>query len=1001
MSQADPSPPTDPSASATTDLPLDPNRIAREQLEVLAEASLILGASLDYATTLRSLGQFLVPRLADVCVIDLVNVRGIYKRVSITADQPDRQHAMEQLARHFPPDPKHGASRRVMETGKSQIIQHLDEASRARVADSDFHRSLLNASGVHSVMIVPLIVRGQVIGAISLGMADSARSYTTNDLPLVEAIARRAALAVDNARLYRRARKANRHRKRAVKRMRAISDALPLLIAYIDRDGFYRFNNKTYEKWFNLPVSALTGQNTQAMLWGDSVPFERIRPYVEGALAGRPVQFIEDFTYPDGITRTVEGRYIPDVAPDGEVRGFFAMINDISALLKAEEQARLFADVAANIPVGLVIWRLEDDNDPTSLRLIAANPAAIRLAVADLSMIGKKMVEIEPLTHETGRTEIYADVVRNQRMIEIGEVRFPKTESTEEHIYHATAFPLPGRALGLVFDDITERKRIQDHAAMYGDVARHASIGLTLWKLDDLDDPESLQLIAANPAMEAILQQNMQAQIGKRIYEVFPEMAHDSRAEMYADVVRTGQAVELNQYPDATFTDKRLYALRAFPLPGQRVGVAMQDVTDLRRTQQQLTSTLDRTRALYALSRQITMAASPQQILELLLTNTELRRAERASILVFDKVWGEALPDYSEVIAHWSKVPPPVPLHGLRLPIIEYETDRIFDPSNPVIVQNVHTDPRISDAIRQSMSQVGTSSFLMFPLVASAQTFGMVTLQASSPFIISDQELAYIKGLLDQAASAIYTQQLLARETAGRQAAEQSVQDRMRFLAMVSHELRTPLSSIKGFASSLLAEDVTWDTDSQRSFLGVINDEADRLAELVEQVLDLSRLEAGTLSINLQAVTIQQVISSIMPQLLTVCENHHLNFRLDPDLPPVIADSRRIGQVLTNLTNNACKYSPAGSLIEIAASVDGTHLRVSVIDQGVGIPLSERAKVFETFTQASNRPSTETRGVGLGLTIARALIEAHSGDIWIEDTTRQGTTISFTLPLAP
>src|SRR5688572_22392376 len=116
MQKADSGSLTDPTAP-TTALPADPHQIARDQLEVLAEASLILGASLDYATTLDNLGQFLVPRFADNCIIDLISASGEFKRVSITAMQPDRKAAMEDLARHFPPDPKSGASRHVVETG--------------------------------------------------------------------------------------------------------------------------------------------------------------------------------------------------------------------------------------------------------------------------------------------------------------------------------------------------------------------------------------------------------------------------------------------------------------------------------------------------------------------------------------------------------------------------------------------------------------------------------------------------------------------------------------------------------------------------------------------------------------------------------------------------------------------------------------------------------------------------------------------------------------------
>lgn len=217
-----------------------------------------------------------------------------------------------------------------------------------------------------------------------------------------------------------------------------------------------------------------------------------------------------------------------------------------------------------------------------------------------------------------------------------------------------------------------------------------------------------------------------------------------------------------------------------------------------------------------------------------------------------------------------------------------------------------------------------------------------------------------------------------------------------RFLAMVSHELRTPLTSIKGFASTLLADDVEWDADSQRDFIVTIAEEADKLHELVEQLLDASRLQSGRLQISPSPCSIHDVLAVAKAQIDTLAAAHDLRLEIASGLPALEADPRRIAQVLSNLVSNAAKHSPPGSPITIKAYSASDVVRVDVIDRGKGIPEEARDHVFEAFQQLVDDNSD---GAGLGLAICKGLIEAHGGRIWIAETSPAGTTMSFTLPL--
>lgn len=241
--------------------------------------------------------------------------------------------------------------------------------------------------------------------------------------------------------------------------------------------------------------------------------------------------------------------------------------------------------------------------------------------------------------------------------------------------------------------------------------------------------------------------------------------------------------------------------------------------------------------------------------------------------------------------------------------------------------------------------------------------------------------------------------ELLVREQEARRAAEEANEGRLKFLAMISHELRTPLTSIKGFASTLLASDVTWNAERWETFVTVIDEEADKLTELIEHLLDLSRLQAGNLRITLVPVSIPEIISFAVQQLVPITQEHELDFDVPAELPLVLADKSRIAQILTNLVSNAVKYSPPNTQISLGVSTHDESVVVRVADQGAGIPDTVKDQVFEPFFQIP-QADNHYMGVGLGLTICRGLVEEHGGRIWVEDQPEHGTTIAFTLPFA-
>jgi len=223
--------------------------------------------------------------------------------------------------------------------------------------------------------------------------------------------------------------------------------------------------------------------------------------------------------------------------------------------------------------------------------------------------------------------------------------------------------------------------------------------------------------------------------------------------------------------------------------------------------------------------------------------------------------------------------------------------------------------------------------------------------------------------------------------------------DRMRssLVSTVSHELRTPLAAIKGYASTMLADDVEWDRDAQREFLNIISDESDRLTNLVNNLLDLSRIEVGSLKLSREKCDIKEIISNAAKgaQLSTKAK---LEIKIKSRLPGVYADPLRLESILRNLIENSIKYAGEEAKIQVEVKKNEKDVVFRVSDNGPGIPQKEGQRIFERFYRVDDSLTRLTSGAGLGLAICQGLVRAHGGKIWTEPQD-SGACIAFTIPL--
>ena len=224
---------------------------------------------------------------------------------------------------------------------------------------------------------------------------------------------------------------------------------------------------------------------------------------------------------------------------------------------------------------------------------------------------------------------------------------------------------------------------------------------------------------------------------------------------------------------------------------------------------------------------------------------------------------------------------------------------------------------------------------------------------------------------------------------------------RSEFLGMVSHEMQIPLTSIKGSTAALLEDESSLDPAEARQFYRIIDDQADHMRDLMGDLLDVARIETGTLSVAPKAVAVAELVDEAKNRFLRAGTGHELQIELAPDLPPVLADQRRIVQVIGNLLSNAARYSPELSAIRVTAGWEGGHAAISVIDEGMGLPAEQVPQVFGKFSRLDGQERRrDLGGSGLGLAICKGIVEAHGGRIRAESEGPDlGSRFTFTLPV--
>ena len=286
-------------------------------------------------------------------------------------------------------------------------------------------------------------------------------------------------------------------------------------------------------------------------------------------------------------------------------------------------------------------------------------------------------------------------------------------------------------------------------------------------------------------------------------------------------------------------------------------------------------------------------------------------------------------------------------------------------------------------------------NILAAPITNSNQKHGVLVLEIlDKPTQFTEQDLAFIQLIADLVSLRLEVNRLGLKDNPI-QAGEPI---RTEWVETLSHELSMPLTAIKGYATALLLDEVEWSLMKRQEFLQLIEAECDQMETLLSDFLNSTFSDMDQFYLEPQSLQLSQIAHKIAKEIERRTDKHHLIVDFPSNLPIVQADPRWIKQVFRNLLDNAIKYSPEGGLIVIRGEVRSTDVVISISDQGIGMPPEDLIRIFDKYERARSLEGTQIPGTGLGLPIARSIVEAHGGRIWVDSRINQGSTLSFSLP---
>ena len=948
---------------------------AAERVRFLEEASTLLASTLDLEVTLARLGDVIVPAVADYCIIDLVEEGQPLRQAVLHHADPEKETLLREIRRLYPPDgnPHHPASQ-VLASGSPLLIERADEAVLATAALDERHLALYRRLEPSSYVVVPLIARGRTIGTLSLGTGESGRHYTAEDTLFAAEVANRIALGVENARLYT-----------AVQSSYSLLDTLlisaPVGIGFWDRElRFVRVNDALAEI-NDLPAAEHAGKSL-ADVKPELAP--TLEPLYRQVLeTGEPVvhhESTDEAGVRIGDRRHWLSSYYPVRADDGRITGVGAVIMDVTRQRNADERLRVLAEAGALFASSLdadavftriaqvVVPRLADSihiflaagnslervacahADPELQPLLESLPRSYPLGADSPAFMATVFEHAEPVLFANVSTEFYEHLGRlgadREVLEQIGSrsmMLVPLVARGESLGVLAIGSREPGR---YGEDDLALAVELAGRAAVAVDNARlfrEVSFRTTVLEAQQEASLDGLLLVSPEGRM---LSSNAR----------FAELWGFSEEIVAAEDDQAALTAAMQKVADPEGFIARVHYLYAHPEETGREEILLKDGRVFDRYGAAVRSPDGHYYGWLWSFRDATAAKQTELELE--------RRAEASRALEFvgDGVF---LLDAEGVVRLWN--PAAEAITGLR--------------EAHVLGQ------RLVDAIP------GWADVERLTPVAERRHGGVVRAE-SLPLELDGRELWLSISGVAFGEGTVYAFRDLTEE----RAVERLKSD---FVSTVSHELRTPLAAIYGAAMTLKRGDVPLSAEQRDGMLDVVAGESERLARIVNDILLASRLDSNLVDVSIGRTDPAEIVRVVLAAAKAhLAPGIELSSEVPENAPAISADAERVRQVLVNLVENAIKYSPDGGRVSVVLAPAGERLRISVIDEGLGIPAAEQGRIFEKFYRVDPNLTRGVGGTGLGLYICREIVRRMDGRLWVDSEPGRGSTFCFELPLA-
>lgn len=938
-------------------------------LEVLSEASnALVNAGLDLKGVLDTVARRVAEKIGDVFVIGLLNDdRNLLE--SVSASHPrSRQRALLRRLQRIPRPASEGLSGLVLDRNEPLLIPRTSREEMLERAAGRY-KAYIERYGVSSVLAVPLRTSEGPIGVLFLARDEGGEPYTEDDQGLLVELAARTAQAVENARLYQAEHDARRAAEHAAWRMGILQGLTATLASARNQAEVVRFS-------IRHSVDALGAK-------GGAI-----------ALVDEPsgdLQVVGSLGYPKALIRTWKRFPMSLKSPMTDAIKQLAPI----ALGSADEVSRAYPKLGedkrsrnqAFIAIPLI-------NEGRAIGVLGLTFSERRLFPQDdrdfVMAVGSQCAQAME------RVRLYE---AQQAARRAAEHAFRRTESLQG-VTSALADCRSGREVALVA--VREGRKAMDADAAWLamlDSSRHSLRVLARegYRDEAVERWEEIPLDLSTPVTHAALK-------GRPFW-------YSTLEAMYKDYPLLRDAI-----------DDQFQGLAGIPLHGKdhSVGVLCLSFREVREF-----NAADRS-FISSLAQQCALAFERTRLTE----ETDGYNRRLKALAAATAEFAEAALDVDKLAGTIARCVGDLIGDGCVVRLLEpsaqvYRQAAVYDPDpnrqaailelgsadqpagqgisrvleetgQPILMPTVGPDElsRIAEPYRSYITKNPIYSFMAAPLQSRGRLIGTIGVSSMSPdrkYGPTDQQ--FLVELADRAALAMDNAQLFAQS-------EHALIARNRFLSMASHELKTPITSVKGYTQLLLRRAEEGADKSTAEVLSVIDSEADRMTRLINELLDIARIERGRLEFELEPVDLNEAVRDSISNVAMTAGDFDFNLRAVTSEAVVIGDRMRLEQVVTNMLTNAVRYSRDLRRADITLTTSNGNAQIEVKDYGIGIPGDQQSNVFDLFFRGSNLGSEAHGGMGLGLFICNAIVREHGGAITIDSREGEGSTFTINIPLA-